>query len=120
MTHNEKRGSVAREAMLALFTGSIYGATHTLTGHPLDTIKSKMQVQSGYTNGSAVSVAHRILQTEGVRGFFRGVIPPLYGSAVYRLVCAASARFLCTLNCQQCNFVRFLVLSFVNSYSEEL
>ena len=45
MTHNERRGRPEREMILALFTGSIYGATHTLTGHPLDTIKSKMQVQ---------------------------------------------------------------------------
>ena len=39
MTHNEKRSSALVEAQLALFTGSLYGATHTLSGHPLDTIK---------------------------------------------------------------------------------
>ncbi len=86
MSHAEKRSSVTREALLALFTGSIYGVAHTLTGHPLDTIKSKMQIQSGYTNGTAVSVARKIVQTEGIRGFFRGVIPPLYGSAIYRFL----------------------------------
>lgn len=47
MTHNEKRQSSVREAQIALFTGSIYGAVHTVTGHPLDTIKSNMQVNVG-------------------------------------------------------------------------
>jgi hypothetical protein len=45
MTHNEKRKSSLQEGQIALFTGSIYGAVHTITGHPLDTIKSKMQLQ---------------------------------------------------------------------------
>ena len=40
MTHNEKRTSPLREAGLSLFTGGLYGATHTISGHPLDTIKS--------------------------------------------------------------------------------
>jgi hypothetical protein len=35
MTHSEKRASPFVEAQLALFTGGIYGATHTLTGNLL-------------------------------------------------------------------------------------
>ena len=84
MTHNEKRSSAFREAVLGLFTGSIYGATHTLTGHPLDTIKSKMQIQTGFTTSSAFEVARKIYTTEGFLGFYRGCIPPLWGSMVYR------------------------------------
>lgn len=57
MTHNERRGRPEREMILALFTGSIYGATHTLTGHPLDTIKSKMQVQ-GKSNDTQTPLSH--------------------------------------------------------------
>ena len=45
MTHNEQRHSSIQEGAIALFTGTLYGAVHTLTGHPLDTIKSKMQLQ---------------------------------------------------------------------------
>jgi hypothetical protein len=52
MTHNEKRSGALKEAALALFTGSLYGGTHTITGHPLDTIKSKMQIQQGYNAGA--------------------------------------------------------------------
>ena len=67
MTHNEKRGSAFREAQLALFTGTIFGATHTVTGHPLDTIKSKMQIQSGYQNMNSFQVTAKIYSTYGIR-----------------------------------------------------
>lgn len=79
MAHGEKRSSAWREAQLGLFTGSIYGATHTLTGHPLDTVKSKMQIQQGYTNLSAITVCQKIWKQEGLIGFFRGCVPPLWG-----------------------------------------
>lgn len=84
MTHNHKRGDAWREAQLGLFTGFIYGATHTIVGHPLDTIKSKMQVQNGYTNKPVLDVIRLTFQREGVLGFFHGCIPPLWGSMVYR------------------------------------
>jgi solute carrier family 25 carnitine/acylcarnitine transporter 20/29 len=100
MTHNEKRGRPEQEMTLALFTGSIYGATHTLTGHPLDTIKSKMQVQAGYTSISAWQVAALIWKNEGVRGFYRGCVPPLWGSMAYRGV-MMSAYELAYTSCEQ-------------------
>jgi solute carrier family 25 (mitochondrial carnitine/acylcarnitine transporter), member 20/29 len=84
MTHNEKRSSTMREGQLALLTGSIYGAVHTITGHPLDTIKSKMQLQAKYSNLSAVSTARDMFREFGFRGFFHGCLPPLLGSALYR------------------------------------
>lgn len=84
MTHNHKRGDVWREAQLGLFTGFVYGGTHTLVGHPLDTIKSKMQIQSGFTSKTAMEVAKITFQREGIIGFFHGCIPPLWGSMVYR------------------------------------
>eukprot|EP01035_Chromulina_nebulosa_P018600 gene18600-24328_t len=79
MAHSESRSSSIREAQLALLTGSIYGGTHTLTGHPLDTIKSKMQIQLGYSNMTSVQVASKIYKLDGIRGFFKGCIPPLWG-----------------------------------------
>lgn len=91
MAHSEKRSNSAiREAQLALFTGSIYGGTHTFTGHPLDTVKSKMQIESSYQNLNARQTIRKIFQTEGIRGFFRGVIPPLWGSMMYRGIMMSS------------------------------
>ncbi len=45
-----------------------------------------MQIQTGFTNEGMVSVSRKIWQTEGMRGFFKGVIPPLWGSMVYRAI----------------------------------
>lgn len=82
MAHNEVRSNPKREAILALFTGSIYGGTHTLTGHPLDTIKAKMQIQKEFFGLSSFQVARKIYSTQGIKGFFKGVVHPLWGSAV--------------------------------------
>lgn len=93
MTHNEKRSSPGREAAISLLTGGLYGATHTMTGHPLDTIKTKMQFGE---KGGVLTVARRMLRTEGVLGFFRGCVPPLWGSMVYRGVMMSSYEFAFT------------------------
>jgi solute carrier family 25 carnitine/acylcarnitine transporter 20/29 len=42
MTHNEKRSNWLREGLITTVTGIIFGATNTLTGHPFDTVKTKM------------------------------------------------------------------------------
>mmetsp|Transcript_10711 Transcript_10711/g.24408 ORF Transcript_10711/g.24408 Transcript_10711/m.24408 type:complete len:286 (-) Transcript_10711:47-904(-) len=87
MTHNFERGAWYKEGALALATGILYGGTNALVGHPMDTVKAKMQAQSGFISGqdsSMVGVIRRIWSQEGVRGFFRGVVPPLLGSSLYR------------------------------------
>jgi hypothetical protein len=56
-----------REGQIALFTGAVYGAMHTLSGHPLDTIKTKMQLETRYSGMSAVKVARSMVQEFGMR-----------------------------------------------------
>ena len=96
MTHNEKRASPWREAQLAMFTGALYGATHTVSGHPLDTIKSRMQINPEYLNLDSFQATSKIWREEGARGFFRGMLPPLWGSSVYRAVMLSSYEFAFT------------------------
>jgi solute carrier family 25 carnitine/acylcarnitine transporter 20/29 len=87
MTHNEARGAWYKEGGLALASGVLYGATNAVVGHPMDTVKSKMQAQSGFMKGgdvTMVGVMKRMWHTEGAVGFFRGVVPPLMGSSLYR------------------------------------
>jgi len=87
MTHAEKRSSWYREGAIALGTGVLYGATNAIVGHPMDTVKAKMQAQSGFIKGSdsgMIGVIRRVWTLEGPVGFFRGVLPPLFGSSVYR------------------------------------
>lgn len=57
-----------------------------LIGHPLDTIKTKMQAQSGYVQGSSFKTLRTVLRNEGARALWRGLTPPLLGSMVYRSV----------------------------------
>lgn len=75
-----------RETQLALFTGVLYGAAHTISGHPFDTIKAKMQIEPAYSKDGALSAAKRLYGLEGMRGFFKGMVPPLWGSSVYRSI----------------------------------
>eukprot|EP00927_Polykrikos_kofoidii_P067509 TRINITY_DN62997_c0_g1_i1.p1 TRINITY_DN62997_c0_g1~~TRINITY_DN62997_c0_g1_i1.p1 ORF type:complete len:303 (-),score=44.34 TRINITY_DN62997_c0_g1_i1:73-930(-) len=87
MTHNYERSSWYKDGGLALASGILYGGTNALVGHPMDTVKSKMQAQAGFIEGgnnTMAGVIKRVWRTEGVVGFFRGVIPPFCGSSVYR------------------------------------
>jgi len=87
MTHAEKRGAWYREGAIACGTGVLYGATNALVGHPMDTVKAKMQAQAGFMRGAdttMLGVVRRVWAAEGPVGFFRGVVPPLFGSSVYR------------------------------------
>jgi solute carrier family 25 carnitine/acylcarnitine transporter 20/29 len=84
MTHNEKRTVWWKEGLAALITGVCYGISNVLVGHPLDTIKTKMQVMPEYKTKSMFSAIGNLFAKEGVRGFYKGVIPPLMGSSVFR------------------------------------
>lgn len=84
MTHNEKRSVWWKEGLAAMITGTLYGVTNALVGHPLDTIKTKMQVVSEYHGLSMRNTALKIHKSEGIFGFFRGVLPPIMGSSIFR------------------------------------
>jgi solute carrier family 25 carnitine/acylcarnitine transporter 20/29 len=86
MAHNEKRSSPLREGGIAIFTGAMYGVVHTLSGHPLDNVKAKLQLDRKY-HGKSTFAAIRTMWEQGRwRIFWRGCVPPLWGSAVYRSI----------------------------------
>jgi len=80
--HSEKRVSVGREGIIALFTGVIYGGVHSVSGHPLNLVQTVVQVSP--TKTTAMEVAKQVYKRSGIGGFFRGVLPPLWGAAIYR------------------------------------
>lgn len=87
MTHSEERGTWYKEGLIAFGCGVLYGATNAVVGHPMDTVKAKMQAQTGFIKGEnagMIGVIRRVWTAEGPVGFFRGVFPPLMGSSVYR------------------------------------
>lgn len=86
MTHNEKRTTWLKEGFAALVTGLFYGFSNVLVGHPLDTIKTKMQVIPEYKSRSMSSSIRHLYIKEGVKGFYKGVFPPLCGGSIFRAV----------------------------------
>ena len=85
MTSDERRsGSLLREYGLATLSGALYGATNTIVGHPFDTVKTKMQAQASFGTQSMSTTIRQIWAAEGAAGFYRGCLPPMWGSAVYR------------------------------------
>jgi solute carrier family 25 carnitine/acylcarnitine transporter 20/29 len=56
-------------------SGSISGACGILIGHPLDTIKCRMQINhSDYSN--TLSASYRIIKEEKLWGLFKGCLSP--------------------------------------------
>lgn len=81
-------GSSSYEALTGFVCGAVFGAVSPLVGHPLDTIKTRMQVDPLF-RGSTTTVQQTvtlIYQREGLRGFYRGFVPPLVGSMAFRAI----------------------------------
>lgn len=108
MAHSERRSSPGREAALALFTGTIFGGVHTISGHPLDTIKSRMQLDASHKTSSAWAVTLSMWRTEGPLSFFRGCVPPLWGSMIYRGVMLSAYEWAYTKLDKECGDDSFL------------
>ena len=70
--------------MPELLCAVVFGLTSPLVGHPLDTLKTKMIAQPGFASGSSVAALATVLRTEGVGGLYKGLLPPLLGSAAFR------------------------------------
>lgn len=64
--------------------GVLYGTTSVAVGHPFDTVKTKMQAQEGYEAEGMFRTFGRTLKEQGVRGVYRGSLPPLLGSGLFR------------------------------------
>lgn len=97
MTHMETRSTSAfREYQIAVLTGGIYGAVHTISGHGLDNMKARMQLDKSYRGLGVTTVAKQLWRAEGLRGFTRGMTAPLLGSTMYRSVMMSSFELVYT------------------------
>ncbi|CAI2354227.1 unnamed protein product [Caenorhabditis sp. 36 PRJEB53466] len=78
-------------ALIDLFAGSLGGAAGVLAGHPLDTVKVRLQTQSA-ANPVYRGTFHcfrTIVQKEGVHGLYKGMSSPLLSlSAINAIVFA--------------------------------
>ncbi|XP_034816431.1 solute carrier family 25 member 48 isoform X2 [Pan paniscus] len=64
--------------------GWIGGAASVIVGHPLDTVKTRLQAGIGY--GNTLSCIRMVYRRESVFGFFKGMSFPLASIAVYNSV----------------------------------
>ena len=80
MTHVEKRASPAREFQIAVVAGGMYGAAHTVSGHPLDNVKARMQLDASFKGLGPVAATRALWAREGARGFYRGILPHILRS----------------------------------------
>ena len=87
--------NASMEAIMGLLSGMAYGLINPLVGHPFNLVQTRMQADVAFKNSGAIATARTIMKTEGLRGFWRGLIPPLMGSTAYRgvLFSAYSAAF---------------------------
>jgi len=76
-------GAPSQEAMMGMVVGMVYGAASPLAGHPIDTIKTKLQADPAHRTGNSWSVIRHVLHQEGVVGLFRGVTPAVLGGTIY-------------------------------------
>ena len=63
--------------------GLAFGITSAIVGQPFDIIKTKMQAQSNLT---AIKTLKDVVKNNGVKGLFKGLIPPLLGVSIFRSV----------------------------------
>ncbi|XP_069825745.1 solute carrier family 25 member 48 isoform X1 [Dendropsophus ebraccatus] len=64
--------------------GCLGGAASVIVGHPLDTVKARLQVGQGY--GSTFNCILTIYRNESVSGFYKGMSFPLASIAIYNSV----------------------------------
>ena len=67
-----------------LVCGAAFGAASPLCAHPLDTIKTRMQAAPACARGGALAALRQTVAEGGARALWRGLLPPLVGSVVFR------------------------------------
>ncbi|XP_047412644.1 solute carrier family 25 member 48 isoform X3 [Sciurus carolinensis] len=65
-------------------SSKVAGAASVIVGHPLDTVKTRLQAGVGYRN--TLSCIRMVYKRESVFGFFKGMSFPLASIAVYNSV----------------------------------
>lgn len=79
-------GSSLTETIAGLGCGLLYGFTSPVIGQPFDTVKTKMQADLAYMKMGMFASFRKIWIEEGIRGWYRGIIPPLLGSSIFRAI----------------------------------
>lgn len=79
-------GTKYAELFAGLGCGLMFGVTSAIIGQPFDSVKTKMQAQKAYMEGGMIHTFKKVIKTEGVIGLYRGILPPLLGSSLFRSI----------------------------------
>ena len=72
------------EAVYGSLSGMAFGLLSPLASQPFDTIKTKMQAETRYAKASPFLVGRELMQVEGARGFYRGMVPILLSTGAQK------------------------------------
>ena len=72
------RPSVATMDTRPFISGTVAGVIAGFVGHPLDTIRVRVQTHQG-VSGSAISIARDLVKKEGTRALLKGLAPQMIG-----------------------------------------
>ena len=72
-------------AVVDIVAGTIGGMTTVVVGHPLDTVKVRLQTSTSHYS-SMLDCIVKTWQVEGVRGYYKGVQSPLAGEAFFNAI----------------------------------
>jgi hypothetical protein len=73
----ETQSSSLAASIKSFLSGGFGGMCLVAAGHPLDLIKVRLQTTTLYTG--ALDCARKTIAKDGIRGLYRGIIPPLIG-----------------------------------------
>jgi len=80
-------GSSTTEALIGLLSGCAFRMVSPIVGHPFDLVKTKMQAEAKHHSTSVLQSVQQIYRHDGgVRGFYRGFIPPFVASIGFRSI----------------------------------
>jgi hypothetical protein len=70
------------DVLIDIGAGSVGGAVGCVVGHPLDTVKVRMQ---RYAQSSMIQCTKLTYAGEGIMGFYKGILPPLVSISLYQV-----------------------------------
>lgn len=74
------------DAVIDFIAGGAAGGASVVVGHPLDTVKVRLQIFGAEKYASSAACFRDMIKTEGVSSLFRGLSSPLFSTAIINSV----------------------------------
>eukprot|EP00731_Ephydatia_muelleri_P038078 Em0648g5a len=97
MTHNQERAGWLREGLIGLSVGVLYGTTRWPLVIPLTRSRPRCKPRRDLKRGACYVPLPKRSENRAIIGLYRGCLPPLIGSGIYRATHFAVFESLYTL-----------------------